>query len=212
MYTESDPPLSPVSLISHEERDIYPNVKAEEPQVRSGQSTTEIPLLTSDPGSAHIDSQLEKVSYKPQIPMLGTHMDVVENEEEQCGVPTSRNQGRLSCEESPGGFLSMVEVDPSDFPVGMTLSPVSCLSWPETPQTSSDGSFSLRMIGTEKHVKEGSSCQDTQEGEMMVYGTEEPNSSQNTIETWLTGGYFPQVAAVSSTMTHGDNNNDILRY
>lgn len=212
MFTDSDPPLSPVSLLSHEERDTYPNDRAAEPQVRSGQSTTETPLLTSDPGSVHIDSQLEKVSYKPQIAMLATHMDVMENEEEQRGVPTSRNQGRFSCAGLLGGFLSMVEVDPSDSTVEVTLSSVSCLPWPKTPQTSNDGSFSLRMSGTEKHAEEDSPCQDTQEGEMMVYGPEEPHSSQNTIETWLTGGYFPQVAAVSSTMTHGDNKNDILRY
>lgn len=139
----------------------------------------------SDPGT-----MLEHVSYKPQIASLAPHEEeAMETEEEQREAPTSEEEDRCSSAFGGllGGFLSSVEVDFSDTPLGLTLSSVNGLWWPKTPETT-------RALGTED-------CPslDLQQGEMMTPNTADTCLSQYTLETTLTGGYFPQVAAVSST-------------
>ncbi|XP_034567449.1 interleukin-23 receptor [Notolabrus celidotus] len=208
--TYSDPPLSPVSLISQEERDdVYPNVHMDLYQDRPGQSAVETPLLMSDPMLTLFGSQLENVSYKPQVSMLALQEEESEEtEEEQSDIPASgQEEGR--CSGVPGGLLggllSSVEVEFSVSPLGLTLGPVSDLLWPKTTETISvfKGGYSPERNRTEKDVEVDSPCQDLQQDEIMICDPADTCVSQYRAETSLTSGYFPQVAAVSRS-THSD--------
>ncbi|KAM9358032.1 interleukin-23 receptor [Symphorus nematophorus] len=204
--TYSDPPLSPISLISQEDRDgVYPNVDVEISHVRSA----ETPLLISDPGTTLVDRWLEQASYKPQIATLALQEEeVMETEEEQRDITTCGEEDTCSSASGGflGGFLSSVKVDFSDSPVRLTLSSVSSLLWPKTPETSRvlNGGFLLGRRGTENDVEVDSPSLDLQ-SELLTCDREADTShytvetSQYTVETTATGGYFPQVAAVSST-------------
>ncbi|XP_070765192.1 interleukin-23 receptor isoform X2 [Enoplosus armatus] len=194
--TYSDPPLSPISLISQEERDnVYPNIHVEIPKVGSGQTTAGTPLLMADSGIMPV----EHVSYKPQIVALQGE-EVKETEEEQRDVPTSGEEDRCSSAFGGlmGGLLSSVKLDFSDSPQGLTLSSVRGLLWPKTPETTSvlDGSFLPGRRGTENDVEADSSSLDLQQGEITTPDTEDTLLSQYTLETTLNGGYFPQVATL----------------
>lgn len=173
---------------------MYPNVHVEISQAGSGQPTAETPLLLSDP---------EHVSYKPQIAVWATNGDdVMETEEEQRDMPTCGEENRCSSVGgSLGGFLSSVEVDFSNSPLGLTLSSVSCPLWPKTPETTSvlSEGFLLGRRLTKADVEADSASLDSQRVEMMTRDTADTCLSQCTVETTLTDGYFPQVAAVSST-------------
>ncbi len=164
---------------------MYPTVHVDTSQVGSGQPRAQTSLLMSDPRTV-----LEHVSYKPQIASLALHEEeAMETEEEQRDVPISEEEDR--CSSSFGGllegFLPSVAVDFSDAPLGLTLSSVNCLWWPKTPETTS-------VLGTED-----SPSLDLQQGEMTTPDTADTCLSQYTLETMLTSGYFPQVAAISST-------------
>ncbi|XP_049444202.1 interleukin-23 receptor isoform X1 [Epinephelus fuscoguttatus] len=201
--TDSDPPLSPISLVSQEERDeIYPNIHVEISQVESGQSTAEAPLLTSHLQTMLVDGQLEHVSYKPQIAtVLPQGEEVKEAEEEQRDVPTSGEEDGCVFSGFLGDFLSTVEVDCTGPPVGLTLSSVGDLLWTKTPGTTSflNGGLLVGARETENNVEADSPSLDLQQGEVMTTDTEDTCLSQYTADTILTGGYFPQVAAVSDT-------------
>ncbi|KAK9519196.1 hypothetical protein VZT92_021939 [Zoarces viviparus] len=200
--THSDPPLSPISFISQEERDdVYPTVHVDVSHVVSG-PTAETPLLTSDSGTVLGDSLLEHVSYKPQIvtsAQLGEEWK--ETEDEQRDVPSNGEEDKCVFEGLLGAFLSSAEVDSSDPPLGLTLSSVGGLLWPETPETTSflNGGSLLGRRGAENELEADSPSLDLQQGEIMTPETEDACASQRTVETTLTGGYFPQAAAVSST-------------
>ncbi|XP_029285738.1 interleukin-23 receptor [Cottoperca gobio] len=195
--TYSDPPLSPIRLISQEERDdVYPTIHVEVSPFGSGRPTVETPLPMSASGTMLVDSQLEHVSYKPQIVTLAPQgEEVTETEEEQRDAPSSGDEdsvfGGLL-----GGFLSRVEEDP---PLGLTLSSVGGLLWPKTPETTSvlNGGFLLERRWTENNVEADSATLDSQQGEIMTPDTVDTCLSQYTVETALTGGYFPQAATVS---------------
>ncbi|XP_027145720.1 interleukin-23 receptor isoform X2 [Larimichthys crocea] len=185
----SDPPLSPISFISQGERDdVYPNIHME---------------ISADPGTTLVDSQLEHVSYKPQIATLDLQEaeEVMETEEELRDVQTSWEEDRCVFGGLLRGFLSNVEVDFSDSPVGLTLSSVTGLLLPKTPATTTviNGAFLLGTRVAENDVEADSSSLDLHQGEIMTHDTTDTCLSQYTVETTLTDGYFPQVAAISST-------------
>ncbi|XP_032380964.1 interleukin-23 receptor isoform X2 [Etheostoma spectabile] len=203
--TQSDPLLSPISLISQEERDdVYPTIHVEISQLgsRPTEPTAETPLLTSDPGLL-VDSQPEHVSYKPQLaPLAPQGEEVKETEEEQRDVPSFWEEDK--CERFGvllGGFLSSVEVGFTYPPLGLTLSSDSSLLWPTTPKATiaSNGGFSLERRATENDVEADSLSLDLQQREIMNPDTAGTCSSQYTVETTLKSGYFPQAATVSST-------------
>ncbi|XP_078115489.1 interleukin-23 receptor isoform X3 [Sander vitreus] len=204
--THSDPPLSPISLISQEERDdVYPTIHIEISQVESRptEPTTETPLLMSDPGTMLVDSQPEHVNYKPQIATLAPQgEEVKETEEEQRDVPSFWEEDRcVRFGVLLEGFLSSVEMGFTDQPLGQTLSSDSGLLWPKTPKTTIalNGGFSLERRATENDVEADSLSLDLQQGEIMTPDTADTCSSQYTVQTTLKSGYFPQAAAVSST-------------
>ncbi|XP_070817484.1 interleukin-23 receptor [Chaetodon trifascialis] len=198
--TYSDPPLSPISFISQDETDdMYPNIHVEVSQAGSGQPPVETPLLVADRGTMLVDSQLEHVSYKPQIAMLAPYgEDELETEEEQRDAQISGEEDRCSSVFGglPGGFLPSVEVEFSGSLVGLTLSSVNSLLWPKP--VLNEGFF-LGRRGMEDNVEADSPSLDLQQGEMTICDTADACLCQYTAETTVTAGYFPQVAAVGST-------------
>lgn len=181
--------------------DVYPNIHVEMSQAGSGRPPAETTLLMADPGTTLDDSQLEHVSYKPQIATLVE--EEMETEEEQRDVSTSGEEDGCSSAFGGllGGFLSSVEVDFSGLPLGLTLNSVNSLLWPKPPETSLNGGFFLGRTGTEDDAEVDSPSLDLQQGEITTCDTADARLSQYTVETTVTAGYFPQVAAVDS-MTH----------
>lgn len=161
-------------------------------------------MLMTDSGTMLADSQLEDVGYKPQIAVVALHQeDAMETEEEQKDMPTSGEEDRCSSVFGGllGDLLSSVKVDISDTHFELTLSSVSCPLMPETPERTSvlNGGFLLGRRGTENDEDANFSSLDSQQGEIRNCGTEDACLSQYTVETKWTGGYFPQVASVSSS-------------
>lgn len=191
--TTTDPPLSPISLISQEERDnIYPNVHMEKSQAGSGQATA-TPLLLPDPGTLLADNQLDQASYKPQIIVSRLHEEkVMEIEEEQRDMTACRGENRSS-----GVFGELLGL--SDSPFRLTLNSVSCPLCPEIPETTSVSTGDLlpeRQL-TEAGIEPDSHSLHSQQGEMRTHDTAAICLTQCTFDTRLSDGYFPQVAAVS---------------
>ncbi|KAF7665246.1 hypothetical protein LDENG_00149560 [Lucifuga dentata] len=190
-FTQSDPPLSPIKVISQEEtEDVYPTIHTERVQVKPDHPT--------DCGMVLLDSLLEHVGYKPQISRLAPKLEeeekVKESEGEQRDVPASDEEECLSI--SGGllrGLLCNLEVDFCNSSPGWTLG--SGLLLPKTLDTSNvfsrDACFAERR--TESEMEAGSSSLDLQQGEIMT-----PLSHHVTNLT-LTTGYFPQIAAANST-------------
>ncbi|XP_042273490.1 interleukin-23 receptor [Thunnus maccoyii] len=205
--TQIDPPLSPISLVSQEDReDVYPIVQVEASQVGSAtqRPTVETPLLETNPKSA--DSQLEHVCYKPQTAASAPQEEEVkEAEEEQRDMPACREEDRCLnvFGELFGGLLSGVEVDFSDSPRGLTLGSVNHLLWPKPPETANvlNKGFLLGRRGAESNVEVDSPSVDLQQAERMTPDQVDTCLSQYTIETALTGDYFPQVSAVRINTT-----------
>lgn len=205
--SNTDPPLSPISLISQEERDnIYPNVHMEIPQAGSEQATATIPLLLSDPETKLAENQLDHASYKPQIIVSRLHEEeLMENEEEQRDMTTCQEGNRCSgvfgglLGSLHAGFLSSMEVGLSVSPFKLTLNSVSCPLHPEIAETTSVSTEDL-LLGrklTEAGVRPNSPSLDSQQSEIRTCDTADASLTQCTFDTRLIDGYFPQVAAVS---------------
>ncbi|XP_008296046.1 interleukin-23 receptor [Stegastes partitus] len=195
--TYSDPPLSPVIMISQEESDeVYPAVHVEVSQTGSGQTATDTPLVLSETGTVFVGNQLEHGSYKPQIAALTPQEE--EAEENQRDVPPNEVDDTCSSvfEGLLGGLLSSVDVDFSDSPQGLTLGSVSGLLWPRTAETSVLNSGYLQdSRATEDGVETDSPFSlDVQKDDIMTPDTADLSLCAG--ETMLDGGYFPQVAAV----------------
>ncbi|XP_077963960.1 interleukin-23 receptor isoform X2 [Gasterosteus aculeatus] len=171
----SDPPLSPISLVSQEDRDnAYPTVHVH------GSPVEPTPFLQSE--------MLERVGYKPQIatsapPAQQTQdelRDVLSNEDEdECVLG-----GLLA------GFPSHVEMDSSHAPLGLNFSSVADLLW--TPEATGLLNGGFLLVRNEEEV-------DSKQGEAETPEPEDSCWSQDTVGTRLVEGYFPQ-AAVSRTM------------
>ncbi|GAA6222352.1 interleukin-12 receptor subunit beta-2-like [Lates japonicus] len=197
----SDPPLSPISLISWEERDdVYPTIRVEVSQTGSGQPVAETPLLASDTGTMLGDAELDRISYRPQVAPLASQGE--ETEEEQRAISVSGEEDKCSSVFGGlvGGLLSSVEVDFSDSPLGPTLSSVGGLLFPKTPETTIilNGAFLVGRRETEGEVAADSPSLELQQSDIMTPDLEDTCLFPYTDEMKLTAGYFPQVAAISS--------------
>lgn len=196
LTTDTDPPLSPISLVSVEEGDDeYPNVHVKTSQAGSGQATAGTPLLPSHPFTALADGQLEHVSYKPQIALPSQHdEDVTEAEEEQWDTVTS-GEGNGCSSGRLGGFLSSVELDFSDVPLELTLS--SCPLWHKSLDSAivlDAGLLPGSGLAEARSLSPSAGAQRQQE--IMTRDTADAYFSQSTLEPRLIDGYLPQVAAV----------------
>ncbi|KAM7388492.1 hypothetical protein PAMP_024662 [Pampus punctatissimus] len=202
--TQSDPPLSPISVISQEDMDsVYPIIHVKVSQVGSTtqQPTVKTPLLETDPRTMLGDIQLEHISYKPQTATSAPQEEEEETEEDQRDAPACGEEDRCFSVFRGlfGGLLSSVEVDFSDSPLGPTLGSVNSLLWPKTPETASV--LDKGLLGrkeTESNVEVNSPSVDVQQAEIKTPDHVDTCLSQYTVET---GGYFPQVSAVSISAT-----------
>ncbi|XP_029002020.1 interleukin-23 receptor isoform X2 [Betta splendens] len=183
--THSDPPLSPVSLISWEERDdVYPNIHVEP----SPPGAERPPSPTT---GCRSDAQLEDVSYKPQVATLALLQEEAKGaEEEQGEVSRSDEEDACSVFEGCGGaLLSSVEVDFSTSPLVLTLRSVRGLSWPKTSPALNRAFLPVRTE-TEEDVEVDSRTPDI---------PPDISLARCSVGTALHCDYFPQVAAVSGS-------------
>ncbi|XP_069007177.1 interleukin-23 receptor [Embiotoca jacksoni] len=199
--TDSDPPLSPIIIISQEQRDdVYPTVHIEAPHTGLGQPIAETTFLTSDAGTNFVNSQLEHVSYKPHVAPLSPQEKEAEDAEEKQMDGPARAEEHLSSEfqKFVGGLLPSVKVDYSDSSWGLTLESVRALPWPKTSETSVvNRSFLQERRGPEEGEEADSPSPDFQQDDIMTPDPTDTCLYECTGETTLNGGYFPQVAAVS---------------
>ncbi|KAM8875224.1 interleukin-23 receptor [Spinachia spinachia] len=162
----SDPPLSPISLVSQEDRDDgYPTVHVHGSPVEPG--------------------LLEHVGYKPQIATSNPPAKQVQDklrdglsneDEDQCVLA-----GLL------GGFLSHVEVDSSHVLLGLNFSSVAGLLWTKTPEATGLLNGGFLLVRSEEEV-------DSKQGGEETPDPEDSCWSEETVGTRLTGDYFPQAA------------------
>lgn len=203
--THNDPPLSPITVISQEERDeIYPNIHVEEPQIGSGPLTVKTPFLMSDTEKMLVDRRLEHVGYKPQIGMMTSEEEEV-NEVEEKQMDTSSNGEDGSCSSVFEGLLSglllSVDVNSSYSSRERTHGFLNDRLKPKPPEPSTISRgfpFLQQHRGTVDEVETDSPSLDLPQDEIMTPDAADPSLSQCTGEIILFGGYYPQIAAVSS--------------
>lgn len=204
-YTYSDPPLSPITVISQEERDeVYPTIHVEESQ--TGQLTVETPFLTSDTGNMLVESRLEHVGYKPQNDMTTSQQEEATEPEtkQRDGPPNGEDDSCSSVFEGLlSGLLLSVDVNFSDSSRELTHSFVNDHLWPKTTETSTvsrDFRFLQESGETADAVETDSLSLDLQQDEIMTPDTAATSLCQCTGEmtSALTGRYFPQVAVFSA--------------
>ncbi|KAG7514505.1 hypothetical protein JOB18_035770 [Solea senegalensis] len=209
--TDSDPLLSPVSLISLEGReDVYPVIHVETSQTGPGQTTAQAPSLETDVGTVLVDSQLQDISYKPQISVLASQEETgKETEDESNSVAADREEDTTSSvfEGLLGGLLSSVEVDCSVSHL-QALSSVGDPLWPKAPETSGAPHryFQAGTRGAECEVEVNCASVELQQGDIMTPDIADTCPSTCTVATLLTNGYFPQLAAVSCTSFNATQN------
>ncbi|XP_042070408.1 interleukin-23 receptor isoform X2 [Haplochromis burtoni] len=203
--THNDPPLSPITVISQEERDeIYPNIHVEESQIGSGPLTVKTPFLMSDTEKMLVDRRLEHVCYKPQIGMMTSEEEEVnEVEEKQMDAPLNGEDGSCSSvfEGLLSGLLLSVDVNSSYSSRERTHGFLNDRLRPKPPEPSTISrgfQFLQQHRGTVDEVETDSPSLDLPQDEIMTPDTADPSLSQCTGEIILFGGYFPQIAAVSS--------------
>ncbi|KAM3876143.1 interleukin-12 receptor subunit beta-2-like [Diretmus argenteus] len=189
----SDPPLSPIEEIE-ESGDLLEGIHA-----GPGQAITEATSQTTDTGI--VLSERSHFSYKPQITTSAPQGEETEEMEraEQRQVPAWEQGDGCSVVSGGlvGGLLSNVEVEFSSSSMGLTLSSVSGIFRPKTPETSMfNRDILFGESGTENEA--GTTSLDLQQGEPVTPNEADSFLSHYMVETTLLGGYFPQVAALNS--------------
>ncbi|XP_017262324.1 interleukin-23 receptor [Kryptolebias marmoratus] len=196
----SDPPLSPILVVSSEERDeVYPIIHSEESQTGSGQAVAETALSVSDTRAM----LAEHASYKPQIATLvPLEEEEVNNAEEDLrnDPANAEEDGRSDVLEGLlGGLLSNVDVDYSDSSQGLTLGSIDDLLWPKSVETNVLNTvFFQEMRGTKEDVGTNVLSLDLQQDCGITLDTDDPCLSQCLDETTQNDGYFPQVSCLST--------------
>lgn len=208
LSTHNDPPLSPIEEIPQEEReDLYPIIHVEGLLAGPGQSTGEGTSQGTDTGTVPSEGLLVHVTYKPQTAPLALQEDGEEEEEkesdgEQTDVPVCEQGERCSAMSGGlrGGRLSNVGVDLNTPSLGLTLSSVSTLLGSNTPRITNllSGGVWLGEMGSDGEVKMATASLEVQQCEMEASDEADSCLSQYMVETTLTSGYFPQVAALNS--------------
>lgn len=201
-FTDSDPPLSPIIVISQEEMDeVYPTIHVEVPQNGPGQLTVNTPLVMPDTTTTINGCRMEHVGYKPQIFTLAAQgKDMSDVEDAQWDDSETEEEDRCSVvfEGLLGGLLSSMDVEFSDSPQRLTLCSVSRLLWPKTAEGSVlNQGFSQGRTGTEGGVDKADFPSLDLQQEDVTPDTTDMCLSPCLFGTTLNGGYFPQVAAAS---------------
>lgn len=197
--TYSDPPLSPILVVSSEEKDqVCPVVHVEKSRTSSGHATAE----TTSSVSSTRTMLVKHASYKPQTAAL------VPLEEEDASSEEGLRDTPANAEEDKhsdvlmgllGGLLSSVDVDYSDLSQGLTLGSIDGLLLPKNAETMVLNTvFFQERRGTMDDM-ETNVFLDLQQDWEITLDTDSPCSSQCLGETTRTDDYFPQVARLSMT-------------
>ncbi|XP_021176703.2 interleukin-23 receptor [Fundulus heteroclitus] len=187
----SDPPLSPILVVSQEERDeVYPAIHVEESQAGSEQATTETMSIL-----------VEYAGYKPQIaPLVPLEEEANDAEEEQTDGRENPGEDRclVGSEGLLGGLLCRMDVDCSDASPRVTLGSIGDLLLPGTAKTSFLNGVCLQeMSGKEEDVVNVVSSLDLQQDVKKTLDSDD-TSSLFSPSTLLNSGYFPQVASLGT--------------
>ncbi|KAF7203251.1 interleukin-23 receptor [Nothobranchius furzeri] len=190
--TYSDPPLSPILVISQEERDeVYSTIQVEESQSESGQAVTEASLSESDTRM----TMVEHASYKPQIcTLFPIEKEKKDAEEEMRDVSSKAGEdGHLGIfDELLEGLVPNVNMDYSGSSQGMTIGSVNGLMWPKNAETILLNSLFFK----EWKNKEEAPSLNLQQDDEMTSDTNDHRSSLCLGETEVNSDYFPQVACL----------------
>ena len=202
--SDSDPLLSPISLISSEERDdVYPAIHVEGFHFGLGQTTAETPSPPSDTGTMLVERQmeLEDVSYKPHIAILASKKEEVEEEPKDIRANVEEEVCLSEIGGLLRGLLSSVEMDFSDSPLDPTLSSVGGILRPKTPEATDvlSRGFSTGRRATESEADVDCPSLELHQGDVQTPDMADTCLSQDTAETMLSGGYFPQVTTLCDT-------------
>ncbi|XP_013883475.1 uncharacterized protein LOC106532035 [Austrofundulus limnaeus] len=193
--TYSDPPLSPILVVSSEDRDqVYPFIHVEESQTGSGQAMAETP--SSEPDTRTM--LLEYASYRPQIATLVLLEEEVNNAEEDLTSATAnaeRDEHSDELEELLG------DMDYSDLSQELTLNSIDGLLWSKSSETVVLNKVFFQERSAIKDDKEPIVVSlDLQQDCDRTLDTAHPCLSQ--CKTTQNDGYFPQVACLSTAMSN----------
>uniref|UniRef100_A0A3B3UDH6 Interleukin-12 receptor subunit beta-2-like n=1 Tax=Poecilia latipinna TaxID=48699 RepID=A0A3B3UDH6_9TELE len=185
---DSDPTLSPILVVSQEERDeAYPTIHVEESPDGAEQAK-----------SLHRTVLVEHTGYKPQIAALvPLDKEIRAAREEQREDPEIAEEDRLllGFEGFLGGFLS--DMDRSSSSHRVTLGSTGDLLWPKTVETSVWKGVCLQeMTRPEEDTENNVSSLDLQQDQREALESDDTCSSPFSARTFLNGGYFPQVASL----------------
>ncbi|XP_014842483.1 PREDICTED: interleukin-12 receptor subunit beta-2-like isoform X1 [Poecilia mexicana] len=185
---DSDPTLSPILVVSQEERDeAYPTIHVEESPDGAEQAK-----------SLHRTVLVEHTGYKPQIAALvPLDEEIRAAREEQREDPEIAEEDRLllGFEGFLGGFLS--DMDRSSSSHRVTLGSTGDLLWPKTVETSVWKGVCLQeMTRPEEDTENNVSSLDLQQDQREALESDDTCSSPFSARTFLNGGYFPQVASL----------------
>ncbi|XP_047442314.1 interleukin-23 receptor isoform X3 [Mugil cephalus] len=202
-FTDSDPPLSPIVVISQEDMDeVYPTIHVDVLQNGPGQLTANTPLLFPDGAATIVGNQMEHVSYKPQIFTLTSQGEEVNDAEDvQWDDLETEEEDRCSVvfKGLLGDLLPSVDVEFSDKPQGLSLCSVTHLLQPKRAERNVlNKGFSQERKETEGGVDKADFPAVDLQQEDVTPDTTDMCLSPCLFETTLNGGYFPQVAAASS--------------
>lgn len=190
---DSDPPLSPITMISQERDEVYPTIHVELSQIGSETRT----LLA------------EHAGYKPQIATVDPVEEEVIDEEEdprETAENLEKEHFSSSCGDLLSGLLSSVEVEYSDTFQELTLSSIAGLLWPKSVETNILSSIFLHGRRTAAdHVEADSVSVDMcQDSDIRTSHTADMSPSWCAGEIRLDSGYFPQVTAVGSNPVNAE--------
>ncbi|XP_014326897.1 interleukin-12 receptor subunit beta-2-like [Xiphophorus maculatus] len=187
-FTDSDPTLSPILVVSQDERDeAYPSIHVEESPdgARQAKSLPRTILV-------------EHTGYKPQIAaLLPLDEEIKDAREEQREHPENAEEDRLlvGFEGFLGGFLS--NMDCSNSSHWATLGSTGDLLWPKTFETSVWKGVCLQEIPrTQEDTENNVSSLDLQQDQREALDSDDTCSSPFSARMFLNGGYFPQVASL----------------
>ncbi|XP_043984982.1 interleukin-23 receptor [Gambusia affinis] len=190
-FTDSDPTLSPILVVSQEEREerdeAYPSIHVEE-----------LPDGALQAKSLTRTILVEHTGYKPQIAALvPLDGEITDEREEQREDPENAEEDRLliGFEGFLGGFLS--NMDCSNSSHWATLGSTGDLLWPKTVETSVWKGVCLQEITrTQEDTENIVSSLDLQQDQREDLDSDDTRSSPFSACTFLNGGYFPQAASL----------------
>ncbi|XP_036067540.1 interleukin-23 receptor isoform X4 [Oryzias melastigma] len=192
---DSDPPLSPITVISQERDEVYPTIHVDLSQIGSGPCTS-----MSETGAL----LAEHAGYKPQIATLdpGEEEEIDEEEEQEDAAENpDKDPFSSSCGDLLSGLLSSVEVEYSDTFQGLTLGSIAGFLWPKSVETNILSSIFLQGKRTTADCVEADSASVDmrQDSDIRTSHIADMNLSWCAGEMKLDSGYFPQVTAVSGS-------------